>query len=195
MAVASRAFFVGGWRLSRWLLPLCALAGLAYLGVNQLTGNMHTVVADRLFRSATLAPETLRKVVREQGIHTVINLRGAHPDQAWWREERRIVAEAGATMVDLSWPVTRMLTAQEIAKFLALAKSVREPVLIHCKSGSDRTGLAVALYLAFRMGADEETAESQLSLAYGHFGLPLLPAWALDRTFEELEPFLGYFDT
>lgn len=180
------------------LLRLAAafvLAGFAYLCVNGMAGNFHEVVPGRLFRSATLGAGRLDAVVTAAGINTIINLRGFHPDQEWWRAEKRVADARGVRMVDLKWPVHRMLTGAEIRQFLAVAGAAREPVLIHCKAGSDRTGLAVALYLAFRLSADEETAEGQLSLAYGHFGLPFLPAWPMDRTFEALEPFLGYFDT
>lgn len=185
-----------GWRgLLVWSALAAVLAGALSLAVDQLTGNIHVVVPGRLVRSATLDADALRGAVARQHIRTIINLRGAHPDQGWWRAERGVAAAMGVRMIDLPWPVRRVLTESEIRQFLALAGSVEEPVLIHCKSGSDRTGLAAALYMAFRLHADEETAEMQLSPIYGHFSLPFLPAWPMDRTFEALEPFLGYFDT
>ena len=39
---------------------------------------------------------------------------------------------------------------------------------------------------------DEETAEWQLTPIYGHFGIPFLsPSFAMDETWEELEPLFG----
>jgi hypothetical protein len=62
--------------------------------------------------------------------------------------------------------------------------------LVHCYGGSDRTGLATALYLAAIKHAEESDAESQLSLLYGH--LPFGSATAMDHTFDHVEPLLGY---
>jgi protein tyrosine/serine phosphatase len=67
-----------------------------------------------------------------------------------------------------------------------------KPILIHCKAGSDRTGLAAALYLLTVNKPDEAAAEGQLSIRFGHFSLPFLPEYAMDRTFEALEPSFEY---
>jgi protein tyrosine/serine phosphatase len=44
---------------------------------------------------------------------------------------------------------------------------MREPALIHCKSGADRAGLAAAIYLLAH-GATVAQAAGQLSLRHGH---------------------------
>src|SRR5262249_42727538 len=43
------------------------------------------------------------------------------------------------------------------------------PLLIHCKSGSDRTGLASALYRLVRLGEPPERAMDSFSYGHGHF--------------------------
>ena len=45
------------------------------------------------------------------------------------------------------------------------------PLLIHCKSGSDRTGLASALYLMVGRGIGPERASRAFTLHYGHVAL------------------------
>ena len=45
---------------------------------------------------------------------------------------------------------------------------MEKPVLIHCKSGADRTGLAAAIYLLTEGGKTLDQAERQLSLRYIH---------------------------
>jgi protein tyrosine/serine phosphatase len=42
------------------------------------------------------------------------------------------------------------------------------PTLVHCKSGSDRTGLFCCLYLVLRGGIPLSEARRQLGLRYGH---------------------------
>ncbi|MBS7538103.1 tyrosine-protein phosphatase [Ancylobacter lacus] len=173
------------------LLALLLPAG-GYAGWYYLTGNVHAVIEGELYRSATLSPGRLTDVIATHGIRTIVNLRGAAESQAWYREESRIAAAAGIRLIDLPWSARRELTDAQVATFLAEMKDAPRPVLIHCRSGSDRTGLASALYLAALKKADEVTAEAQLSLRYGHFGLPFMPYYAMDATFDRLEPSFGY---
>ena len=44
-----------------------------------------------------------------------------------------------------------------------------KPMLVHCKSGSDRTGLAVTLYLHVIKGQPLDEARRALSWKYGHW--------------------------
>nr|WP_245197758.1 tyrosine-protein phosphatase [Jiella mangrovi] len=167
--------------------------GAAYLGLEHVTGNVHTVIAGELYRSGTLSPAALQALVDERGIRTIINLRGRHPDHAWWRGEEQIAERNGIELIDLGWSASKPLSDKQVTAFYAAIDAAPKPVLIHCMSGSDRSGLASALYLAHRLKSDEETAEGQLSIVYGHIGLPFFPAEAMDDTFERLEPSLGYY--
>ncbi|MCQ0987878.1 tyrosine-protein phosphatase [Jiella marina] len=178
--------------LSATALVVC---GGAYLGVEHLTGNIHQVVAGELYRSGTLSAGSLETLVKSEGIKTIINLRGEHPDRDWWRAESAIAEANGIELVNFSWSASKELDDEEIASYFETLDEARTPILIHCMSGSDRSGLAAALYLAHRHHADEETAEGQLSIVYGHFGLPFFPAAPMDATFERLEPSLGYHDS
>lgn len=185
-------------RVRRAAKPLIALAfALAVLagswaGYLQITGNVHEVVAGILYRSAQLDDRSLADLIEQHGIRSVVNLTGAHPSAEWYRRERATAASKGAVMVDFSWHVQDELTPDEVDRFLTIARSLPTPILIHCHAGSDRTGLASALYLAGVLKADEETAESQLSFRYGHVALPLTAAWPMDETFEREEPRLGF---
>ena len=68
-----------------------------------------------------------------------------------------------------------------------------KPLLIHCQSGADRSGPAAALYLAAIARHGEAAAEDQLSIRYGHIGLPhVSSAYAMGRTWETLERWLGF---
>jgi protein tyrosine/serine phosphatase len=171
-----------------------SLAGVGvYLGCLQALGNVHTVIPGELYRSATLAPERLAALVAEQGIRTVVNLRGGSPDRGWLRDEIAAAKAGGARVVTLHWAAHREVSDDEVATFFRVIAESPKPILIHCKSGSDRTGLAVALYLAKLKGASELRSEIQLSILYGHLGVPVLSVYAMDRTFERLEPSLGFF--
>ena len=81
----------------------------------------------------------------------------------------------------------------EIVRLVALMRDAPKPLLIHCRAGADRSGLAASLYLAAIDGAGEERAEAQLSFRFGHIGIPWLSeTYAMDETWEALETWLGF---
>jgi protein tyrosine/serine phosphatase len=87
----------------------------------------------------------------------------------------------------------RELTQAQAERLLAILNAADKPLLIHCQSGADRSGLAAALYLAAIARHGEAAAKDQLSFRYGHIGLPhLSSAYAMDRAWERLEPWLGF---
>jgi protein tyrosine/serine phosphatase len=64
---------------------------------------------------------------------------------------------------------------------------------VHCTSGADRSGLIAALYLAGASGAGEHEAERQLSIRFGHIGIPFVSrAYAMDESWEAFEVWLGF---
>lgn len=178
-------------RLTRGCAAGLVLVGL-YAGWAYANGNLHTVVEGELYRSATLQPGRLREVIQSRGIRTIVNLRGRNEASAWYREEARVAGETDVKLIDLPWSASRELTDAQVAAFFEVLADAPRPILIHCRSGADRTGLAAALYLAAIKKADEFTAELQLSPLFGHIGLPFAPFYAMDETFERLEPSLGY---
>lgn len=174
-----------GYLLGGAFLILTACFGWA--GYLQLTGNVHEVVPGVLYRSAQLEPEHLAEVIEENGIRAVLNLRGAHPKEAWWRDEARVTARLGVEHANLAISAGKIPTEMQLADLSELLASLPRPLLIHCRGGSDRSGLASAIFLADEMGASDDVAERQLSFRYGHVGLPISHAWPMDVTWEMLE--------
>jgi protein tyrosine/serine phosphatase len=185
-----------GWALRSVLLGFAGafLAGV-YLGSLQLTGNFHTVIANELYRSAQPNPTQIAAYAARYGIRSIINLRGANPGQNWYEAERAMAQRLGIAHLDFAMSAKRPLDDVRAAQLIALLRSAPKPVLIHCQAGADRTGLASALYLAAVAGQGEAEAEGQLSMVYGHVGLPMLAPYAMDETFERMEPALGYHDS
>ncbi|ARC90776.1 tyrosine-protein phosphatase [Rhodovulum sp. MB263] len=172
-------------------LALSAAAGWA--GYLQAGGNFHEVRPQELFRSAQLDPQALGRVIRTHGIRSVLNLRGAREDRGWYRDELAATRQAGAVHADFGLSAGRPVSVTEAGALLALMKSLPKPILIHCRQGADRTGLAAALYLAGLAHDSEDSAEFQLSFRFGHVGIPYLSAaYAMDESWEALEPTLGF---
>lgn len=171
---------------------LCAFG--AFIGVQQWTGNIHEVIPGTLYRSATLDTGEFAQLLDREKIRTVINLRGPHVGLPWYDGERAATQARDVRLVDLSWSAGRELTDQMVSDFYKEIEDSPKPILIHCMSGADRTGLAVALFMAKVAKSTEDEAEAQLSIRYGHVSIPFLSsAYAMNETFERLEPSLGYY--
>lgn len=163
-----------------------------YLGYVQLSGNFAPVIAGEVYRSAQPSPADLRQYVAHNGIRSIINLRGDNAGKPWYDEEIAVSKELGITHFNFGISARRELDQSKVEQLLSVMREAPKPVLIHCKAGADRTGLASALYLAGIAGQTEEEAESQLSFYFGHLSLPFIAEYAMDRTFEAMEPMLGY---
>jgi protein tyrosine/serine phosphatase len=130
--------------------------------------------------------------VKRYGIKTVINLRGDNTGASWYDTEIDETRRLNVAHVDFRMSARRELTAPEAANLIALMKKAEKPVLIHCQGGADRSGLASAIYLAAVKGSDETTAENELSIRFGHFSLPFIAEYAMNRAFKALAPSLGF---
>lgn len=183
---------------------ICGLAVLVapFIGLGcfvlaiQSQRNFDVVVADQLYRSAQPSAQDIEHYAGQHQIRSIINLRGASVGSPWYDEEVAEAAKLGIKHYDFRMSASQALTQDEAISLIALLASAEKPVLVHCNWGADRTGLASALYLAAIAKQGEAASEGQLSLRYGHFSVPgLSQAFAMDETFESLEPWLGYFDS
>jgi uncharacterized protein (TIGR01244 family) len=171
---------------------LLAVAVGGYLGALQLTGNFHTVIAGTLYRSAQPAAKDIADYRKTYGIKTIVNLRGENIGSPWYDAEVAKAKQLGIAHINFRMSARRELTQAEAADLIAILEQAEKPVLIHCQAGADRSGLASALYVAAVAKLGEEAAEQQISIRYGHVSLPITAAYAMDRTFEALEPWLGF---
>lgn len=162
-----------------------------YLGALQLTGNFHSVVPGALYRSAQPAAADIARYQKTYGIKTIINLRGENPGAPWYGAEKAEADRLGIAHIDFRMSAGRELTRAEAGSLIGIFQRAEKPILVHCKAGADRSGLASALYVAAVARLGEAAAERQISIRYGHISLPVSSTYAMDRTFEALEPWLG----
>ncbi len=123
-------------------------------------------ISDELVRANQPWPFQL-KGWAEQGIRTVINLRGGRAT-SFRALEVDACARYGLQMVDFVVASRDVPSAAQVLGARALFETVRYPALMHCKSGADRAGLMAVLYKHFRQGEPVARAAEQLSLKYLH---------------------------
>ncbi|MBZ9797256.1 tyrosine-protein phosphatase [Mesorhizobium sp. ES1-4] len=150
------------------------------------------IVAGEAYRSAQPSADEIRAYRDEYHIATIINLRGKSPGRAWYDAEIKTAKDLGIRHIDFGLSARMKLPPRQSLALIALMRRVPKPVLIHCQAGSDRTGLASALYLAALVKAGEERSEAQLSIRFGHIAIPILGTYEMDQSFEAMEPLLGF---
>ena len=150
-------------RRAAWLNSLFVDHAVLRLGWR----NWGTVAPGRLYRSNHPSPWQMRRAARAAGIRTVINLRGHRESCGSDALGRAVAAELGLRHVDAPLESRGAPHRDRILRLAGLFAELPEPVLIHCKSGADRTGLAAGLWLMLQ-GRPVEEAMRQLSWRFGH---------------------------
>jgi len=119
-----------------------------------------------IYRSAWLEPDVMREVIERHQIRTVVNLCApGEMGERRWREEREVVSNAGARLIEM--PMTVMVQPEQDAvggHLRILANPDNYPMLVHCQHGMTRTAKFLVMYdAAFRgMTAEESLARQPL---------------------------------
>ncbi|MFS8056556.1 tyrosine-protein phosphatase [Rhizobium sp. BR 317] len=177
------------------MLALPVLVIGTYLAALQLSDNFHVVIPGELYRSAPLSSSALETYVRDNGIRTIINLRGENKKRAWYAHEIETARRLGIEHIDFKMSASKILTPDRADQLVSILRSAPKPILIHCQSGADRTGLVAVIYSREIAGIDQKTAARQLSIVYGHIGIPYLSgAFSMDEILQNLEKHFDQYD-
>lgn len=144
---------------------------------------------DNVFRSNQPSPQDLEKY-RDLGVKTIVNLRGKSP-YSQYLLEKEACADLGLRLVNVKFSAHKAPRRKRIRKLLRIFETFETPMLLHCKSGADRTGLAAVIYMMVVKNATFQEASQQLHWRYLHF------RWSttgvLDYFFEQYE--MAYQET
>src|SRR2546430_5011474 len=69
------------------------------------------------------------------------------------------------------FPYTTLFRSEDFAKVVEAIKTAPEPMLIHCATGNDRSGLASAMYLLLRDRKSTRLNSSHSQISYAVFCL------------------------
>ncbi len=136
----------------------------------RLTKNFHEVDPGKFYRSAQLDPAELSEVVEKYGIKTVISLRGAPENSYWVPKQKEVLAKHGVAFHWVGWTTDFFPDNDDLKEYLKVLKTAEYPVLVHCRTGADRTGEATAMYAIDFMGqSKDEAIAKHLTSTYWHF--------------------------
>ena len=173
-----------GWRLLRicgWTLLAVVGLPLSFYGFLHSNHNQHEVVPGLLYRSAQLPAGEFVSLAKQTGLRTVINLRGENVGREWYDDQYRAAQELGVGFLNYRMSAYRELTVAQMTELAQMLRDAPKPLLIHCGSGSDRSGLACALLL-LEAGHPPEAVAHQLSLRFGHFPYLWSRSGAMDNS-------------
>lgn len=128
--------------------------------------NLHQI-APGVYRSNQPLARQLVALHAELGLRTVLNLRG-QSQQSFYLFEAETCARLGITLIDLSLSASQAPPVDKLETLYAVLQAAQKPLLIYCKSGADRTGLAAVMYLLMIEGQPLDVARRQLSFRYLH---------------------------
>ncbi len=141
--------------------------------------NFAVVVPGRWYRASHPLPWRVGTWVRRHGLRTIVNLRGPR-ECGSDALSRAAASRLGIAHVYMPFESRGAPHKDRILRFHEIWRTVQTPVLMHCKSGADRAGLASGLVLMFEGGTAAD-ALGQLSVRFGHFRGA--PAGILDAFF------------
>lgn len=132
--------------------------------------NFHWIIPDDAARSAQPYAGFEERHLRSNGIQSIINLRGAHPEWGWWQREARCCRRLRIAHFNLSMNSRTLPTRAFLLDLLWAFDTAPRPLMIKCSGGQDRTSFASALYLLHRNGwaAREAAAYQFRAIPYLH---------------------------
>ena len=119
-----------------------------------------------MYRENQPSPKRIA-LLAEDGIKTILNLRAESP-KGFYLLEEEACQKHGIKLVNFRVYSRDVHTREKIRAAKALFPTLEYPVMMHCKSGADRTGFMGVLYRHFHMGDSIEQAMEQLSFKYLH---------------------------
>lgn len=162
-----------GSRSAPWLLGVLAAACTGF-----------RAVGDDVFRSPQPGEDALARQIAAHDLRTVVCLRGDGDGAA---ATARAAQGAGIRFWQVPLSAMHLPAPEVLLELWRVAATAERPLLLHCRSGIDRTGLASAIVVLHDTG-DLEAARAQLALLpHGHLGL--FRAGAMDDVLDRFAPY------
>jgi hypothetical protein len=144
--------------------------------------NFGVVKQGAIYRSAQNSPRVLRQLCAERHLKTILDLGGAAGYDARTQAQRDVAAELGIDRFEFLLPSDGTGDPDKYVQALRLMTDpARQPVLVHCGSGAQRTSTITLLYRIVVEGKTVRDAYPE-SFIYHHEPEEwILLAWLADN--------------
>ena len=136
-------------------------------GILRLLWRNFAMVDDKVIRSNHLGNFHLAHL-KKKGLRSIVNLRGGQQfaHNAFEKEfcQKNKLAYYNVPLASTEWP-----SKQALLKLIEIFENADPKILVHCKSGADRTGLVVGIYLIWKLKLTGNEAKKNLSLRFLHW--------------------------
>ena len=149
------------------ILAICLVSLLFYYFF--LDNRFYPVVEGRIYRSARLSDQDLKRYIQVKHIKTILNLVGRRDDKDWYKKEKEIAQKYNVQLLDIGISPHELPAIDKIYSIIEILSHAEKPMLIHCRKGVDRTGFVSALALAIEKDPPLDVIKKQFSLRYGVF--------------------------
>lgn len=130
--------------------------------------NFHWIKEGQAARSSQAFFGGLTGLMRRHGLKAIINLRGENADLSWWRYERRVCKNLGASHIDAQLSSRHLPTRAMLLRLTEAFATAPRPFLMKCSGGHDRTALAAALFLVHDDGWQSDAEKQFDEYLFGH---------------------------
>ena len=123
-------------------------------------------ISKGIYRSNQPSPKKIEYWFNK-GVRTILNLRG-ESDQGAYYLEKEACKTLGINLINHQLGASTLKSKEVLLELCKILKNIKGPLLMHCKSGSDRAGLASVIYLIAVKKVNPSVAANQLSIKYLH---------------------------
>ena len=185
--------------MKRWHIILIIFLGVLVAARMLTKNNFHEVIPGEIYRSAQLSAGTLKSVVEKHGIQTVVSLRRPRPAERWYKNEKKAVDGLGTAHHDIAMDLTFSPRIDHLLELRDLLEEAPKPLLVHCRAGADRTGLAAMMAKLLDGSSSLAEARAQVSWEYHAFrdnsmGIPFFDGYSAWLASEGLEHSSDHFN-